>query len=92
MPIVRGSVCLHSREHTVTTMALMHGAVLGVFLSLASVVLQIAAQPSPQVQKRITAAIEAVAASNSTDIDYTQFVNVFIGTGMFILSGDREKE
>lgn len=37
------------------------------------------AQPSPQVQRRITAAIKA-AANATSDIDYTQFVNVFIGT------------
>ncbi|KAI0044234.1 glycoside hydrolase family 92 protein [Auriscalpium vulgare] len=36
------------------------------------------AQPSPDVQKRISAAIEA--AANSTSIDYTAFVNPFIGT------------
>lgn len=41
------------------------------------------AQPSPKVQARITAAIEA--SKNATgDIDYTQFVNPFIGTGMYI--------
>jgi hypothetical protein len=39
------------------------------------------AQPSPKVQERITAAIEAAKTSNSTDIDYTAFVNPFIGTG-----------
>ena len=37
------------------------------------------AQPSPKVQKRITAAIKA-AANQTSNIDYTQFVNVFIGT------------
>ena len=37
------------------------------------------AQPSPEVQKRITAAIKA-AANATREIDYTQFVNVFIGT------------
>lgn len=37
------------------------------------------AQPSPQVQKRISAAIKT-AANATSDIDYTQFVNVFIGT------------
>ena len=37
------------------------------------------AQPSPKVQKRISAAIKA-AANETSDIDYTQFVNVFIGT------------
>lgn len=42
------------------------------------------AQPSPDVQARITAAIGA--AKNSTgDIDYTQFVNPFIGTGTFMI-------
>lgn len=39
------------------------------------------AQPSPKVQKRITAAIKD--ATNSTNIDYTKFVNVFIGTDNF---------
>ena len=37
------------------------------------------AQPSPEVQRRITAAIEA--AANAPTIDYTTFVNPFIGTG-----------
>ena len=37
------------------------------------------AQPSPEVQRRITAAIEASA--NASTIDYTAFVNLFIGTG-----------
>lgn len=36
------------------------------------------AQPSPQVQKRISAAIKAAATAKN--VDYTQFVNVFIGT------------
>lgn len=39
------------------------------------------AQPSPKVQERITAAIKATKTSNSTDLDYTAFVNPFIGTG-----------
>lgn len=39
-------------------------------------------QPSPAVQKRISAAIQH-AGSNSTNVDYTQFVNVFIGTDNF---------
>jgi hypothetical protein len=38
-------------------------------------------QPSPKVQERITAAIQAAKVSNSTNIDYTAFVNPFIGTG-----------
>ncbi|KAH9054267.1 hypothetical protein EDB87DRAFT_115075 [Lactarius vividus] len=37
------------------------------------------AQPSPEVQRRITAAIKA--AVNASTIDYTAFVNPFIGTG-----------
>lgn len=37
------------------------------------------AQPSPEVQRRISAAIKA--AANATNIDYTAFVNPFIGTG-----------
>ena len=41
------------------------------------------AQPSPDVQKRISAAIEKAGQSNSTNVDYTQFVNVFIGTDNF---------
>ncbi|KAL4242672.1 Peptide-N(4)-(N-acetyl-beta-glucosaminyl)asparagine amidase [Abortiporus biennis] len=40
------------------------------------------AQPSPKVQQRITKAIKA--AANATEpVDYTQFVNVFIGTDNF---------
>lgn len=39
------------------------------------------AQPSPEVQRRISAAIEA--AGNTSVIDYTAFVNPFIGTGTF---------
>jgi len=39
------------------------------------------AQPSPEVQRRISAAIEA--AAKGSDIDYTGFVNPFIGTGTF---------
>lgn len=37
------------------------------------------AQPSPEVQRRISAAIKA--AANATNLDYTAFVNPFIGTG-----------
>ena len=39
------------------------------------------AQPSTEVQRRISAAIEA--AGNTSVIDYTAFVNPFIGTGTF---------
>ena len=39
------------------------------------------AQPSPEVQRRISAAIEA--AGKGSEIDYTGFVNPFIGTGTF---------
>ena len=40
------------------------------------------AQPSPEVQRRISAAIEA--AGSASIIDYTAFVNPFIGTGRFL--------
>lgn len=50
-----------------------------VFIAICSVV---RAQPSPEVQRRISAAIEAVA--DAPIIDYTAFVNPFIGTGMFL--------
>ncbi|KAI0266724.1 glycoside hydrolase family 92 protein [Gloeopeniophorella convolvens] len=39
------------------------------------------AQPSPEVQRRISAAIKA--AGNTSTIDYTEFVNPFIGTDNF---------
>jgi hypothetical protein len=42
------------------------------------------AQPSPDVQRRISAAIEAAIVNGSSSIDYTAFVNPFIGTGTFL--------
>jgi hypothetical protein len=39
------------------------------------------AQPSPDVQRRISAAIQAAISNGSGTIDYTAFVNPFIGTG-----------
>lgn len=53
-------------------------------LSLAATLLPLShsfvkAQPSPDQQKRITAAIKA--AVNQSNPDYTAFVNPFIGTG-----------
>jgi hypothetical protein len=42
------------------------------------------ADPSPQVQTNITAAIRAAAHANGT-IDYTKFVNPFVGTGQSLL-------
>jgi hypothetical protein len=42
------------------------------------------AQPSPDVQRRISAAIEAAIINGSSSIDYTAFVNPFIGTGTFL--------
>lgn len=56
----------------------------GVFYTLFSISI-VFAQPSPNVQKRISQAI--AAASSQTDIDYTAFVNPFIGTGMFNILG-----
>lgn len=42
----------------------------------------VGAQPSPKVQRRIAQAIKAVTNTTS-NIDYTEFVNVFIGTDNF---------
>ena len=39
------------------------------------------AQPSPDVQRRISAAIQAASRNGSGATDYTAFVNPFIGTG-----------
>lgn len=55
---------------------------MGLFSSLlvgASLLRLVDAQPSPVVQERIFDAI-AKAAEDSTNIDYTEFVNVYIGT------------
>lgn len=60
-----------------------HLLLLSPFLTLAFLC-SVNAQPSPGVQERISAAIEA--AGNATDIDYTAFVNPFIGTGALSLS------
>jgi uncharacterized protein (DUF2461 family) len=46
----------------------------GLFVSL------VWAQPSPEVQKRIDKAIKD--AANKKHLDYTAFVNPFIGTGL----------
>ncbi|KAF9527365.1 glycoside hydrolase family 92 protein [Crepidotus variabilis] len=56
----------------------MHGTRV-LFLSFLSAV-GILAQPSPDLQKRISAAIAQAANSNGTKPDYTLFVNTFIGT------------
>ena len=53
---------------------------LGVALVALVIANAVSAQPSPEVQKRIAAAIAATNSTNST-IDYTEFVNPFIGTG-----------
>lgn len=49
-------------------------------LVLAALVALARAQPNPQVQKNITAAIKAAGTGTSL-VDYTKFVNSFIGTG-----------
>ena len=54
---------------------------LAVLVAACSVV---RAQPSPDVQRRISAAIEAAIINGSSTIDYTAFVNPFIGTGTFL--------
>ncbi|THU96772.1 glycoside hydrolase family 92 protein [Dendrothele bispora CBS 962.96] len=43
----------------------------------------VTAQPSPDVQRRISEAIANAARSNTTSPDYTAFVNPFIGTDNF---------
>ena len=43
------------------------------------------AQPSPDVQRRISAAIQVAIHNGSGTIDYTAFVNPFIGTGTSLL-------
>lgn len=53
---------------------------LGVALGALVIASAVNGQPSPEVQKRIAAAIAATNSTNST-IDYTEFVNPFIGTG-----------
>lgn len=52
--------------------------------SLAILVAAVRAQPSPDVQRRISAAIQAAIVNDSGTIDYTAFVNPFIGTGTFL--------
>lgn len=58
------------------------GLVLGLLLASQSffTIYEVLAQPSPSVQKRISAAI--ASAANQSHPDYTAFVNPFIGTGM----------
>jgi hypothetical protein len=55
---------------------------LSLSLLLLSATTLVSSQPSPQVQKRITAAIRA--AANQTNPDLTAFVNPFVGTGEFL--------
>ncbi|KAF7357737.1 Glycoside hydrolase family 92 protein [Mycena venus] len=50
-------------------------------LSAAGLLLSVNAQPAPSVQAGITAAIKN--AANATTLDYTAFVNPFIGTDNF---------
>ena len=50
-------------------------------LVLVAVCSAVRAQPSPDVQRRISAAIQAAISNGSGIIDYTAFVNPFIGTG-----------
>lgn len=45
---------------------------------LAASALHVGAQQSPEVQQKISAAI--AAAANTKKVDYTAFVNPFIGT------------
>jgi len=54
----------------------------GLLVLLTYFSVSVQAQPSPKVQKRIKAAIQA-AVNATGPVDYTQFVNVFIGTDNF---------
>jgi len=65
----------------VRTIPILVMALLSRFSLLAVTVLlsRVGAQPSPIVQENIYAAI-ARAAVDPSNIDYTEFVNVFIGT------------
>lgn len=65
------------RLHLLSKMA--SALLLTLAVSVAFHSFSVYAQPSPQVQKKISAAIKA--AANSTSIDYTAFVNPFVGTG-----------
>lgn len=64
-------ICFPSRATASTSLLLI--------LSLGFNNVLVNAQPSPEVQKRISAAIKA--AAHATTVDYTAFVNPFIGTG-----------
>jgi hypothetical protein len=57
---------------------MIKGLVAG--LSLLALPSLIQAQPSPELYERIEAAIDAAVNQTSGEIDYTQFVNPFIGT------------
>ncbi|TFK53721.1 glycoside hydrolase family 92 protein [Heliocybe sulcata] len=51
-------------------------------LVLAALVALATAQPSPDVQNRISAAIAAAGKATGGPVNYTAFVNPFIGTGL----------
>jgi hypothetical protein len=53
---------------------------LSSFAALAALAASVHAQPAPSVQKGIVAAISA-AANATGALDYTKFVNPFVGTG-----------
>jgi len=59
-------------------------ALLWTSVAVAALAASVHAQPSPEVQKRITAAIKA--AANEPNPDLTAFVNPFIGTGELVVS------
>ena len=58
---------------------------LSLTLCIVATALMVLAQPSPEVQERISAAIAAAANQTNSTIDYTAFVNPFIGTGELTL-------
>lgn len=66
-----------------TLLSALRVALLGLGLVLVDVDVHVHAQPSPEVQARISAAIKAAANATGT-LDYTAFVNPFIGTGAWL--------
>ena len=77
--VVRFVYIARSRTGKYKSMARPH-SFRWLFTLFATLSLCVNAQPSPDVQARISAAINA--ATNATNLDYTAFVNPFIGTGM----------
>ncbi|TFY80901.1 hypothetical protein EWM64_g3111 [Hericium alpestre] len=70
------------RQGVFSQTSMSHFPAFRLLFGLAFIASQVNAQQAPSVQKRISAAIKAVK-ENDTNIDYTGFVNPFIGTDNF---------